>query len=57
MQVAKRMEDELNIETQKPKRSITKFFNYVNEGKPSIGAITRKYKFEEIQLRDNKKGM
>lgn len=42
---------------KKTNNSITKFFTYINREKPSIGAITRKYNFEEIQLRGkNNKG-
>ncbi len=37
--------------TKKTKSSITEFFTYINRDKPSIASITRKYRFEEIQLK------
>lgn len=36
---------------QKAKKEITNFFTYVNEEHPTIGAICRKYDFENIELR------
>ena len=36
---------------QKANKGITEFFKYVNEENPTIGAITRKYDFEKIQLK------
>lgn len=38
-------------DNKKTNNSITKFFTYINREKPSIAAITRKYNFEEVQLR------
>lgn len=35
-------------------KKISEFFNYVNNENPSIGAICRKYKFEEINLKTKK---
>lgn len=53
-EVSKKVVKENNKKTS---NSITKFFTYINREKPSIGAITRKYNFEEIQLRGkNNKG-
>lgn len=41
-----------NVEKiQKANKKISEFFNYVNEENPSIGAISRKYNFENIQLK------
>lgn len=43
------------VETiQKAKKSITEFFNYINEERPSIGEICRKYQFEDINLKSKK---
>lgn len=36
---------------QKANKSITELFSYVNNEEPTIGAITVKYDFENIQLR------
>lgn len=47
-EVSKKVVKENNKKTS---NSITKFFTYINREKPSIGAITRKYNFEEIELK------
>lgn len=36
---------------QKANKGITSLFTFVNEERPTIGAICRKYGFEDIQLR------
>lgn len=36
---------------QKANKGLTNFFTYVNEEHPTIGAICRKYNFEDIELR------
>lgn len=39
---------------QKAEKNISEFFNYVNDKRPSIGEICRKYKFDEINLKKKK---
>ncbi|MCI8832748.1 MAG: hypothetical protein HFJ19_00855 [Clostridia bacterium] len=46
--VSKKIE---NGNNKKTSNTITKFFTYINREKPSIAAITRKYNFEEIELK------
>ena len=46
--VSKKIE---NGNNKKTSNTITKFFTYINREKPSISAITRKYSFEEIELK------
>ncbi|MCI8961890.1 MAG: hypothetical protein HFJ18_03090 [Clostridia bacterium] len=46
--VSKKIE---NGNNKKTSNTITKFFTYINREKPSISAITRKYNFEEIELK------
>lgn len=41
----------VNENNKKTNNTITKFFTYINREKPSIAAITRKYNFEEIELK------
>lgn len=36
---------------QKANKGITELFAYVNEEHPTIGAICRKYDFENVELR------
>lgn len=49
--IEKVSETVVNGNNKKTNNSITKFFTYINREKPSIAAITRKYNFEEIQLK------
>ena len=43
--------NETVAKVQRAKKGITEFFKYVNEENPTIGAISRKYDFEKIQLK------
>lgn len=36
---------------QSAKKSLTEFFDYINDKRPTIGEICRKYKFETITLK------
>ena len=41
-----------NVATiQKANKGITDLFTFINEERPTIGAICRKYDFENIELR------
>ncbi len=42
--------NETVVQIQKANKDITEFFTYVNEENPAIGAICRKYNFEEINF-------
>ena len=44
-------ETSVNGNSNKTNNSITELFTYINQERPSIAAITRKYNFEEIELK------
>ncbi len=51
MQIAEIDNNDEIQKIQKVNKGISKLFTYINQEKTSIGAISRKYNFEEIELR------